>query len=102
MIVVQSEACSIAVETLTTPHIEVQIEDIENEGIENNTVQEVTEPALGLLSDTEYNGSAESNNSSRRSSVDVPHFELCSLNLNRNHRRANNYDDDRHSEVGRL
>ncbi|XP_074037409.1 E3 ubiquitin-protein ligase Nedd4 isoform X1 [Leptinotarsa decemlineata] len=35
------------------------------------------------ICDTDYNGSAESNESSRRSSVDIPRFQLCQMNFGR-------------------
>lgn len=103
MIIIQSETSSIAVETLEIPQIEVQIEQIhardEDNNTERNLQDEDTHHRISIISDTDYNASAESNNSSRRSSVDVPQFELCS---HRNHRRTENCDGEDRSEVGRL
>lgn len=104
MIIIQSEISSIAVESLEIPQIEVQIEQIDARDADNNREENVQDPGdahhrISLISDTDYNASAESNTSSRRSSVDVPQFELCS---HRNHRRTDNCDGDDRSEVGRL
>lgn len=100
MIIIQSETSNIATETLEIPQIEVQIEG-DNADVVND-VENTEEDALhahhriSIISDTDYNASAESNNSSRRSSMDVPHFELCT---HRDHRRRDSCDD---SEVGKL
>lgn len=108
MTILQSEISSIAVESLETPQIQVQIEEVldGNDEVDNNTEEENhpdedphSQHRISVISDTDYNASAESNNSSRRSSVDVPHFELCS---HRDHRRTNSYGGDEQSEVGRL
>lgn len=103
MIIIQSEISSIAVERLEIPQIEVQIEQVDVLDADNNREvnlqDEDTHHRISIISDTDYNASAESNNSSRRSSVDVPQFELCS---HRNHRRTDNCDGDDRSEVGRL
>lgn len=110
MTIIQSEASSIAVESLEAPQVQVEIEEVvDNDEVDNNIEEENQENRLevdphsqhriSIISDTDYNASAESNSSSRRSSVDVPHFELCS---HRDHRRINNYGGDEQSEVGRL
>lgn len=104
MTVIQSEIDSISVEDLETPEVQVRIEEVDTNDDSNNTEQEFrqvedTGHRISVISDTEYNASAESNNSSRRSSVDVPHFELCAPNLNRDHHRTNNCEDGQ-SEVG--
>lgn len=106
MTIIQSEACSIVTET-ETPEIEVRIEEVDSNNLDtNNTELEVLhnhdrEHRISVVSDTDYNASAESNNSSRRSSIDVPQFD-CSLTLNRNHRGGTNCCDGGQSEVGRL
>lgn len=51
------------------------------------------------LSDTEYNASAESNASSRRSSVDLP---LYRLTLHNNNGETTRNDSEHESEVGML
>lgn len=108
MIIIQSEACSITAESLETPQFEIRIEEIGSDDAVNNEEQEVvqidvdtTHHRLSIISDTDYNASAESNNSSRRSSIDVPQFEFDSVSANRDRRRRNDCDDCR-SEVGRL
>lgn len=105
MIIVQSETSDIAVDHPETPQIDVQIEETDDGDVSNDTENPQEEHALhahhriSIISDTDYNASAESNNSSRRSSIDVPQFELC-LHTD-NHRRDTCAGDD-HSEVGRL
>lgn len=110
MNIIQSESSSIAIEhieTPETPQVLLRIEEVDPDEVDNNAEQEVrqdigTANRISIISDTDYNASAESNNSSRRSSIDVPHFELCSRNLVREHRRADNREHDGQSEVGRL
>lgn len=103
MIIIQTETSNIAAETpREIPQIEVQLEesDVVND-VENTQEEDVLHAyhRITVISDTDYNASAESNNSSRRSSIDVPHFELCS---HRDYRRRDNCDGDEYSEVGRL
>lgn len=104
MIIVQSEAATIAVENLEDPPEIPRIEVGIAENDANDTEQEIRQDVdrgnrISIISDTDYNASAESNNSSRTSSIDVPHFQLSLLRQNGNHRSCNNGEQ---SEVGRL
>ncbi|XP_018573414.1 E3 ubiquitin-protein ligase Nedd-4 isoform X2 [Anoplophora glabripennis] len=67
-----------AVETTNIPEIRIE-QDITND---NNLPNRNS--LRSDISDTDYNASAESNESSRRSSVDVPHYQLNPQNINRN------------------
>lgn len=86
-----------AVETTNIPEIRIE-QDISNENNLPNRNSLRSE-----ISDTDYNASAESNESSRRSSVDVPHYQLNPQNINRNHGNSNEIDFiDSNSEVRTL
>ncbi|KAJ8925495.1 hypothetical protein NQ315_009333 [Exocentrus adspersus] len=75
-----------AVETTNIPEIRIEQDTNDETNVTNRN------SLRSELSDTDYNASAESNESSRRSSVDVPHYQLNSINVNRNHEDRNEND----------